>query len=780
MAINSPLRKEDHRLLTGRARFTDDVHLDRMLEGVFIRSPIAHALIARIDASAAIAAGAVLVLTGPDLPFNDREFLVRYWHPSIKNGLPPFLAMERVRYVGEPVAFVVANDRYLAEDFAALVEIEYSALGPVASASAAMASKAAPLHDGWHGNIAAQFKHSKGDTDAALPSCAGRVKRHYRYARQIPLPLEGRGCVANYAADQNQLTVHISTQSHYNVRDNLAKMLDLPESNIRVIAEDVGGGFGSKSRTYPEEIVVSHASMQLGRPIKWIEDRFENLHATTHSRSMDTELEIGYDSNAKIIALKERVVVDIGAYVHTSGIVTAEIVAARCAGPYKIENVSVEVVCVGTNKTPIATYRGAGQPEATFPLETALDVVAKELDISSIEIRRRNIITPIDMPYVSSFDHGSARSAFENSDFSRMLEVAATGTNYDESLVINDRGERVSWGLACGVEASGFVNYESAKVSIDPSGQVTVLSGISSQGQGQRTTYAQVCAETLGVRFEDVHVRVGDTGLLAFGRGGFASRGAVLGANAVAGASEKVRHQVLAVAATLLQADPAELSICDGTIYCNGSDAGLSVGKIAAAIRPGAALYSGAIALEAEHIFDTKDLLTLGLSIHAAQVAVDPASGFFRVLDYRIVHDAGRMLNPMIVEGQVIGGAVEGIGSATLSEISYDSEAQPLDGTLADYLVITAPEAPRVQILHVDSRSSTNPLGVRGVGEGGLIPVPSAIANAISRAIDPKAVGHEMALSKLPITPEMVFRALALAQKGDLQPPPWQNEWPLR
>jgi aerobic carbon-monoxide dehydrogenase large subunit len=307
-----------------------------------------------------------------------------------------------------------------------------------------------------------------------------------------------------------------------------------------------------------------------------------------------------------------------------------------------------------------------------------------------------------------------------------------------------------------------------------------VLSGISSQGQGQRTTYAQVCAETLGVRFEDVHVRVGDTGLLAFGRGGFASRGAVLGANAVAGASEKLRHQVLGTAATLLQADPAELSIRDGSIYRNGSDAGLSVGKIAAAIRPGDALYSGAMALEAEHIFDTKDLLTLGLSIHAAQVAVDPASGFFRVLDYRIVHDAGRMLSPMIVEGQVIGGAVEGIGSATLSEISYDSEAQPLDGTLADYLVITAPEAPRVHIQHVDSRSSTNPLGVRGVGEGGLIPVPSAIANAISRAIDPKAVGHEMALSKLPITPEMVFRALALAQKGDLQPPPWQNEWPLR
>jgi carbon-monoxide dehydrogenase large subunit len=751
-----------------------------MVQGAFIRSPIAHAEIVRIDAIAAIEAGALLVLTSKDLPFRDRDFVVRYWHPSIKNGLPPFLAEDCVRYVGEPVAFLVADDRYVAEDLAALVQIEYRPIAPIASAAMALAPGAPRLHAEWEDNIAAQFKYDFGDPDGVLAHSPARLKNYYRYARQIPLPLEGRGCVADFSVDRNELTVYISTQSHYNVRTNLSKILDLPESNVSVVAEDVGGGFGSKSRTYPEEIIVSYASMQLGRPVKWIEDRFENLQATTHSRSIDTELEIAYDIDGRITALKERVVVDIGAYVFTSGIVTAEIVAARCAGPYKIDNISIEVVCVGTNKTPIATYRGAGQPEATFPLESALDVVAKKLGISALAIRERNIVRPADMPYAPRLNYGTASSAFENGDFPLMLQKAAAGAGYSEKATTNDLGERVAWGIACGVEASGFVNYESAKVSIDPSGMVTVYSGISSQGQGQWTTYAQVCAETLGVNFENVQVRLGNTGLLQFGRGGFATRGAVLGANAVAGASQKLRSQVLAISATLLQTDPEILSIANGTIRRNGSDTNLSIGEVAKAIAPGGPLYSGALALEADNVFDSKDVLTLGLSVHAAQVAVDPRSGFFRVIDYLIVHDAGRMLNPMIVEGQIIGGAVEGIGSAILSEITYDSEAQLLNGTLADYLVITAPEAPRVRIEHVESRTSTNPLGVRGIGEGGLIAVPPAIANAIARAIDPEAVGHEVLLSKLPITPEQVFQAFEAARSGIHNPPPWYGEWPLR
>ena len=379
----SPLRKEDYRLLTGRGRFADDVHRDRMVEGVFIRSPMAHAEIVGIDARAAVDAGALLVLTARDLPFLDRQFIVRYWHPSIRGGLPPFLALDRVRYVGEPVAFVVAPDRYLAEDLAALIEIEYRALPAVASAAAARHVDAPQLHPEWTGNIAAQFTQTHGDAEGVLARSRRKIARRYHYARQVPLPLEMRNCVADFDASRRELTVFLSTQSHYNVRQNLATILDLPESNVQVVAEDVGGGFGSKSRPYPEEIIVAHASMLLGRPVKWGEDRFENLQATTHSRAIDTEIELAYDDDGRITALKERLIVDVGAYVFTSGIITAEIAAARCAGPYKIENITIEVVCVGTNKTPIATYRGAGQPEATFPLETALDVIAKSLGMSA-------------------------------------------------------------------------------------------------------------------------------------------------------------------------------------------------------------------------------------------------------------------------------------------------------------------------------------------------------------------------------------------------------------
>ncbi len=774
---NSPLRKEDRRLLTGAARFADDVHLDRLVQGAFIRSPLAHAEILSIDTSAALAAGALLVLVAGDLPFIGREFVVRYWHPSIKGGLPPFLAKDRVRYVGEPVAFLVASDRYEAEDLAALVKIEYRPLPPIMATSAARAPGTPLLHDVWEGNVAAEFRQQAGDPDRIILSSARRLKRFYRYARQAPLPLEGRGCVADFNAARNELTVHSSTQSHYNVRANLSKLLDLPESAVRVVAEDVGGGFGSKSRPYPEEIVVSYASMLLRRPVKWIEDRRENLMATTHSRAIDTELEIAYGDDGRITALKQRIVADIGAYVFTSGIVTAEIAATRCTGPYKIDNVSVEVICVGTNKTPIATYRGAGQPEAAFPLESALDIIAKELKISAVAVRERNIVRPEDMPYQPKFNQSGTTSAFENSDYPAMLERTALLTGYNEKPRTNGSGERIGWGLACGVEASGYINYESAKVSIDTTGLVTVLSGLSSQGQGQGTAFAQICAEMLGADFENIRVLLGDTGLLPFGRGGFATRGAVLGANAVASASQKLHRKVIEIAATLLQAEPQSLSVKRGKILRNGQDTSLSLAQIAQAVTPGGQLYSGAAALEADHIFDSKDVMTLSLSVHAAEVAVDPSSGFFRVIDYVIVHDAGRRLNPIIVDGQITGGVVEGIGSAMLSEITYSSEGQLLSPTLAEYLVSSAAAVPRIRIEHVETRASTNPLGVRGVGEGGVIGVPPAIANAIARAIDAESVGHEAFLSKLPIAPEMVLKAVNSAKHGLNELPYWYDDW---
>ncbi len=756
-------RREDARLLTGCARFTDDILLDRTVHAAFVRSPVAHAEIAGIDTRAAHEAGALLVLTAADLPFIERSLILRYAHASVRHAMMPFLARGRARFAGEPVALVVADSRYEAEDFAALVEVDYRPLPAIASTAAALAAEAPALHAAWPGNVAASFRHETGDADAAFARCAGRIARTFEHARQAPMPLETRGCVADFDAGRDFLTLHVSTQTHYAVRQNLAHILEMPEEGIRVIAEDVGGGFGSKSRPYCEEVVIGHASRVLGRPVKWIEDRFEHFQATTHSRATETELEIGYDGDGRILALRGRLTVDVGAYIFTSGIITAEVASGHCAGPYKIPNVSLDVVCVGTNKTPLATYRGAGQPEATFPLETLLDMAARDLGISAPEIRSRNLVAPADMPYAPHIPYAGPRCRFESGDFPALLERAVAGSGYGETVEAAGAHEQAAWGLACGIESTGFIGFESAEVRIDGAGNVTVLSGMSSQGQGQATTYAKVCAETLGVDPERVTVRMGDTGLLPFGRGAFASRGAVVGANAVAGAASQVRDEALARAAVLLQEKPEALSIeAGGIVRPGGEGTALSLGEIARATGPGGPLFEGRPGLSAHCIFDTEGTLTFALSIHVVRLAVDLRTGIWRILDYYVVHDIGRHLDSAIVDGQVAGGAVEGIGGAMLSELLYDDDGQLLTGNLADYAVIAAPEAPTIRLDRLETAPTTNPLGVRGVGEGGVIPAAAAIANAVSRAIGAGGSGRAAPLRRVPLRPEAVLRAIKL------------------
>ncbi|HEY6993693.1 MAG TPA: xanthine dehydrogenase family protein molybdopterin-binding subunit [Xanthobacteraceae bacterium] len=756
----SPLRREDAGLLRGRARFVDNVHLDRMAHGAFVRSPFAHAEIVAIDAARALAAGALVVLTARDLPFNDQRWIVRYWHPSIRNGLPKFLATDRVRFVGEPVAFVVALDRYRAEDFAPLVEVEYRPLPTIASIESATAEGAMRLHPEWSRNVAAEFEHHHGDAARALGASAHRARRRFHFIRQAPVPLETRGVVADFDAERRSLTAWLSTQPHYNARQNLASLLGLSEHSVRVICEDVGGGFGSKSRPYAEEVIVAHASRMLRRPVKWIEDRLENLRATTHSRAMDVDLEIGCDANGSVTALKAEILVDIGAYVFTSGVATAEVAAAHIANAYRFPDISIAVRCIGTNKTPIGTYRGAGQPEAAFPMECLLDVLAKEIGLGAAELRARNLVHPEEMPYRVGTSLFGNELVYENADFSRALATALEAAGYSEQVEIAADGDRIAYGIGCGVETGGLVNFESARIRVDPDGTVAVASGISSQGQGQFTTYAQVCAEALGVPFDCVSVKLGDTDLVPFGRGAFAARGAVMGANAVLGAAQRLRAKLLDHAAVLLQCRAAELDIEKGRLkFRDGRATDLTVGAIARAVAPGGALFEGDAALEASYVYEARQPLTSGFSVHIAKIRLDPRTGFFRVLDYLVTHDAGRALNRMIVDGQVVGAVADGIGGAMLSEMVYDADAQPLTGSLADYLVSTAPEIPRVRVLHVDSPSSTNPLGVRGVGEGGIIPVAAALTNAVARAIDAARTGHEDALFTLPLKPERVLAA---------------------
>jgi carbon-monoxide dehydrogenase large subunit len=757
------LRVEDRPLLTGRGSFVDDVHLDRMAYAVFVRSPLPHARIRSIDVEKARSAGALAVLTATDLPFIDKRLVARYWHPSIRKVLPTFLAVDHVRFVGEPIAVVVAEDHYAAEDLAELVEVEYEPLDVVATAECSRAPDAVALHADWPGNVAAQYQHKFGDADAALAQAPRRLARRFSFRRQGGLPLETRGCVADFDGTRNTLTIHISTQTHYAVRANLAELLGVPEYNVRVKTGDVGGGFGAKSRPYIEEVVVSHASRMLGRPVKWIEDRLEHMQATTQSRGIETELELGYDDDGRIRALKGRLLVDIGAYVHTSGIITAEVAATHCCGPYRIPNVAVDIVCVGTNKTPLATCRGAGQPEATFPLECLLDLIANDVGISAPEVRQRNIVRPADMPYDPAIGYGGAKASFESGDFPALLTQAVANSGYHEKVEIGPR-ERAAWGVACGIESTGLINFESAKVQVDAAGHVMVSCGLTSQGQGQLTTLRHVCADTLGVEPERVTVRLGDTELVSFGRGTFASRGAIMGGSAVMGAAARVKTKALTLAGKLLQCDPATIDIRGGHIVRNdGTRTTLALGAIAQAIQPNGPLYAGDVTLEDTYLYDNRNLITLALSIHVAKVAVDVRTGACRLLDYFVMHDAGRMLNPKIVEGQIVGGTVEGIGCTLFSEFVYDDQAQLLTGSLADYLLISAPEAPRVRVGHIETTPTTNPLGVRGIGEGGTIAAPPAVVNAVMRAIGAASAGREHALFSLPLKPEAVLRAMAPA-----------------
>ncbi len=762
-----PLRKEDGRLLRGAARFVDDVHLDRMAHGAFVRSPMPHADIVAIDPSRALAGGALAVLTACDLPFNDQPWIVRYWHPSIRNGLPKFLATDRVRFVGEPIALVVAEDRYRAEDLAELVAVEYRSLPVIATIDHATAKDAATLHAEWTGNIAAAFEHHHGNAARALADCAHRARRRFNFVRQAPIPLETRGVVADFDAERPFLSARLSTQPHYNVRQNLASLLGLSEDQVRVSAEDVGGGFGSKSRPYAEEIIVAHASRFLGRPVKWIEDRFENLQATTHSRAMDVDLEIGCDADGRLAALKAEILVDIGAYVFTSGIATAQVAAAHVANGYRFPNISIIVRCIGTNKTPIGTYRGAGQPEVTFPTECLLDVLAKEIGWNAADFRAHNLVRPADMPYRVGTTLLGNDMVLENADFPHALATAIETSGYSEQVEVAANGDRIAYGIGCGVETGGLVNLESAQVRINPDGTVAIKSGMSSQGQGQFTTYAQVCADTLGVALENISVLLGDTGLMPFGRGAFAARGAVIGANAVFSATQTLRAKALERAATLLQCRASELDIENSAIRRrDGGATDLTIAQIAQAVQPGGALFDGDAALEVSTVYEAKQVLTSGFSVHVAKVRLDPHTGLFRIDDYVVIHDAGRALNRMIVDGQIIGGVADGIGGAMLSEMVYDEDGQPLTGSLADYLVATATEIPRIRVVHLDSPSSTNALGVRPVGEGGIIPVAAALTNALARAIEPSSTGHELPLFTLPLKPERIYAACQLAAEN--------------
>jgi carbon-monoxide dehydrogenase large subunit len=770
--IGQPVRrKEDRRLLTGVGRYVGDVHLVGLLHAAIVRNPLPHARIVRIDASRAMALrGVVAVFTAADLGDVAPIPTTLAPRPALRACFQPPMSRDRVRYVGEPLAVIVASDRYVAEDALELVDAELEALPIVADARYGAEPGTPLLHEALGSNVADRIEMRRGDVERALREAPRRVRGSFAVQRHTGVPMEGRGVLAAFDRGTGALTVWGATKMVHRNRGILADLLGYPEHLIRLVETDVGGGFGLRGEFYPEDFLIPWAAMRLGAPVRWLEDRREHFLATNHSRQQWHEMEIGVAPDGAILALADRALVDMGAYVRPNGFVAPDRTAAFLPGPYRIEHFAVEIRCVLTNKTPVGSYRGPGRVESTFVRERLLDLVARELGLDPADVRRRNFIDAGALPYSVGttahgrpvvYDSGDYRAAFEAA--LRELDYTATRARQAEA---RRQGRYLGIGFACVVDSSGVGPWEGARVVVDRTGHVVVYSGAAALGQGIETTLAQVCAEALGARLDDVSVVHGDTGLIPFGIGSFGSRTAVVGGSAVFEAAREVRDKALRISARLLEAHADDLLLDEGRVTVRGvPDRALTLGEIARAALPGQPLPPGMEpGLEATHYFQVTDV-TYPYGMDAALVEVDPETGIVRILKYVIVTDVGRVINPRVVQGQMIGGMAQGLGAALLEELAYDEHAQLLTTTFMDYLLPTAAEMPDEVALHVTEEfpSRTNPLGVKGAGEGGIIGVPAAVANAVEDALRPFGV----TVTTLPLGPD---RVLALLREAPGRP----------
>ncbi|HZU18987.1 MAG TPA: xanthine dehydrogenase family protein molybdopterin-binding subunit [Candidatus Dormibacteraeota bacterium] len=770
-------RREDGRLLTGRATFVADLRLPGMLEVALLRSPVAHAWIEAIETgTAASAPGVVAVVTGADLEGRVRPFtrfvdqeetppgLEAAVHPRVLPCPIEVLPRERVRYVGQALAAVVAGSRALAEDALEQLELRLRELPAVVDPEAALGPAAPQVHEAIPGNLQAHFTVEVGEPDRAFQEAAGRVSLRVVVPRTGGNPLETRGVVAAWDGGREELTVWSSTQVPFAVRTRISEMLGLAEERVRVIAPEVGGGFGPKVNVYPEEVLVAHLARHLGRPVRWIEDRREHLVATGQGRGQVHLIEAAYDSEGRVLAVRDRFLVDCGAY-NPFSLTCAYNTAAHLRGLYRIPNLWVRGECVLTNKVPNVPYRGAGRPEAVFAMERVLEVIAARVGRDPAEVRMRNLIGPASLPHPTGMPYrDGAAIVLDGGDYPGALRRALELAGYEEVRRRQPgwrrRGRRVGVGMACYVEGTGIGPFEGCRARIDASGEVVLAVGSTPHGQGHETILAQVCADHLGVSPERVRVRAGDTALLPYGVGSFASRSAVVAGTAVAVAAGRLRERVLEVASRVLEVAPQDLVIEDGVVHPAGAPARrVTLAELARAAMPGPrSLLAGGEepGLEAQHYF-RPETVTFAYGAHVAVVEVDPELGTVRVLRYAVVHDCGRPINPTLVEGQVVGGVAQGLGAALLEECVYGEGAQPLTTTYLDYLLPTAVEVPSILQEHLVTPSERNPLGVRGVGEGGAICPPAAIANAVADAL-----GRQPdELSTLPLSPERVWRTLA-------------------
>lgn len=721
-------RHEDHRLLRGKGNFADDVNRLGQLHVRIVRSTIAHGRLASVDTSAAKSLpGVITVITGVDLaglpPIPIR--LPRGDEPD--DSLQRVLPTDAVRYVGEPIAAVVATDPYLAEDAAELVAVEYDEL-PVA----VDASTVEPVS-----SISADY----GEVDDAFASAVHVIELDLDVGRHAAVPLEPRGLVAEYDESSGALRVWGGTKVPVFNRNVIARMLELAEERVHLHAMDAGGGFGARGEFYPEDLLIPWLAKALRRPVKWTEDRAENLVALNHSRQQQHRIAAAFDAEARLLALRDHIVHDNGAYLRTHGLLVPELTISMLPGPYRVPSYQSTIDVVLTNKTPCGTYRAPGRYEGTFVREHLLDVAADRMGVDRAELRRRNLLTPEEIPHVRPLRALGTDMVLDAGDYPGLLATALDTTHSwrDEAEKLRTQGRTVGFGFACFLEKSGLGPHETADVTVEPSGMVRVHTGGTSLGQGIETVMAQIAAQRLGIRDSDVHVINGDTEQQPFGLGSWASRSTVLSGNAVDLAATAVLDRARTLAATMLGVPETLVEHADGGFSVpTDPDRRVGLGDVARAATPGSPLLDAdsTPGLSARRTFHV-DHMTYPYGVHVALVEVDRGTGSLSVLRYLVAYEVGKAINPTLVEGQLVGGVAQGLGGAVYENFHYDDQGQPQATTFMDYLMPTAAEVPaRVDsVVTEDAPSPDNPLGTKGAGEGGITAVGGAVANAVRDAL---------------------------------------------
>jgi carbon-monoxide dehydrogenase large subunit len=767
-------RTEDPRLLTGVGGYSDDKQAARVLHVAFRRSDHSHAQIRGIDVDAARKApGVVAVLTADDLgvqPLRASSRMAGYYATPIWP-----LARDKVRYVGEPVVGVVAESRYLAEDALELVEIDFAPLPVVIDPLDAVNEAAPLLHDEANTNVILSREFKRGDVDAAMDAAPARVKARFRMRRKAAVAIEPRACLAEYDAGREALTLHSSTQVPGIIRDALAVALDMPGHRLRVVAADVGGGFGGKASLYPEEIFVCAAARLLGRSVKWTSDRMEDLTATSQAFDEIIDAEFGFDDDGRALALRADVIGDIGAYsiYPWTGALEPVQVVSFLPGPYRIAHYRGRVRGVCTSKAPTGPYRGVGRPVSTFVMERLIDMAAAKLQLDPKEMRARNLVRGDEQPYKVA-----SGIVWDKSGFQECLTAACDAIGYDafraDQKNARAQGRLVGIGIASYAELTGIgsrisaapgmpinTGTETAMLRIDSTGAVTGAFGVASHGQGLETTLAQIIAEHLGARLDDIRIVQGDSDGVPGSTGTYASRSLVLGGGAATLAAQAVKEKLLKAASHLLEASPADLVAENSTVAVAGTDRRVTFREIARAVYsdmarlPVDAREELAASKTYDPVFGTTTSAT-----HIAAVEIDPQTCQVRVDRFVVAEDCGRLVNPLIVDGQVHGGVAQGIGAALYEEVIHDAEGQIHTASLVDYLVPTAAEIPPMTVVHLETESPTTLGGFRGMGEGGTIGAPAAVANAVADALAPLGID----INELPVTPERLFRLIEAAQ----------------